>query len=106
MAVLIFSGSPSFWSAVAGGPDVTEIDFRRRWQSKSAARLTIYTAGDPNATFDDPISICRRTTNRKRYGERPILYSAYTVIMNPEVNGLFRLLKNVRFQLMTVLALM
>ena len=35
-----------------------------------------------------------------------MLYSAYTVIINPEVNGLFRLPKNVRFQLMTVLALM
>ena len=31
---------------------------------------------------------------------------AYSVIMNPEVNGLFRLPKIVRFQLMTVLALM
>ncbi len=35
-----------------------------------------------------------------------MLYHAYTVIMNSEVNGLFRLPKNVRFQLMTVLALM
>ena len=30
----------------------------------------------------------------------------YTLIMNPEFNGLFRLPKIVRFQLMTVLALM
>ena len=35
-----------------------------------------------------------------------MLSRTYSLIMNPETNGLFRLPKIVRFQLMTVLALM